>query len=226
MKYLILLLFSLFVSCVHSASANWIYVNATSGGVWGAPSLSTYDLSGRIRDDVASCSTEGHLLGYTDNSTFYLKQVGFTGPVDDQGPGYVVPSEDNNILFLSYYGDLLNDVAVEAARQLPLVDWHDTECSGGVRVEDPSNFYLGFIATGSFTSDGLDRFGWYHLSVDDNMQMSILDVGIGFYGEAVVVGIGPIPEPSCVLLVLIGCALLSLRRGDRHCRSMSKGFSG
>ncbi len=217
MKYLILLLFSLFVSCVHSASANWIYVNATSGGVWGAPSLSTYDLSGRIRDDVASCSTEGHLLGYTDNSMFYLKQVGFTGPVDDQGPGYVVPSEDNNILFLSYYGDLLNDVAVEAARQLPLVDWHDTECSGGVRVEDPSNFYLGFIATGSFTSDGLDRFGWYHLSVDDNMQMSILDVGIGFYGEAVVVGIGPIPEPSCVLLALLGGALLVLQRKNLCC---------
>ncbi|MCQ2392869.1 MAG: hypothetical protein MJ249_01155 [Kiritimatiellae bacterium] len=82
---------------------------------------------------------------------------------------------------------------------------------------DGDGLINGFIATGSFTSDGLDRFGWYHLSVDDNMQMSILDVGIGFYGEAVVVGIGPIPEPSCVLLALLGGALLVLWRKNLCC---------
>lgn len=116
---------------------------------------------------------------------------------------------------MSYYGELLNDAALESAVRIPLVDWADTECAGGVLVGDTSDFYLGFMVTGSFTSDGLDRFGWCHVSMDENMRMSLLDVGIGFNGEPVIVGIGPIPEPSTGMLLLVGLAFVGLSRRMR-----------
>ena len=74
------------------------------------------------------------------------------------------------------------------------------------------DFYLGFMGRGYREWSDLTWFGWLHLSVNDNLEISILDKGIGLNGEPVRIGIGAIPEPSCCLLVVMGIAALGLRR--------------
>lgn len=60
--------------------------------------------------------------------------------------------------------------------------------------------------------EGMTWYGWVHVSVDENLNMTLLDDGINLNGGPVTVGI---PEPSSSLLLLLGCALTTLRR-KRH----------
>ena len=59
--------------------------------------------------------------------------------------------------------------------------------------------------------EGMSWYGWVHVSVDENLQMTLLDEGINLYGGAVTVGMS-IPEPSGGILFLLGAATLGLRR--------------
>lgn len=200
MKNLVSLLFMLFSFGAFAANSDWDYVGITNGGVSDSL-IYIYDLYGYPRG--CAVSTEGPLSGYETTDGFFLKQRDHkTTPVP----------VDNNIWVLAFYGELLNDETIEKATRIPLVDWEDYSTADGVLVAHPSDFYLGFKATGSNAYDGVDRFGWYHVSVDDSLEMTLLDAGVGFYGEAVLVGIGSIPEPTGTMLALVGMALLALRR--------------
>ena len=170
-----------------------------------------FDLFGNI-DELPtkwnSCAwANGQMFGYQDNGTVYLKQYDRkTTPIGD----------DNVTFVLAYYGELLSSDTIETAAKLPLCVWDTAEHEGGIVIDNSSDFYLGFETPESKTTDGIPRYGWYHLSIAEDMNSIImLDSGAGLYGEGVYVGIGAIPEPSCVVLLLIGCAGLLLRKNNR-----------
>lgn len=58
-------------------------------------------------------------------------------------------------------------------------------------------------------------YGWVAYSVDSKGKVSVLSSALDITGSSIVVG-GVIPEPSCTLLMLIGCAGLLLKRAKRH----------
>ena len=96
------------------------------------------------------------------------------------------------------------------ADPIPLCNWYDSTTENGQFISNADDFYLAFMSTGSQSEDGIDRYGWFHVALDDNMEMSILESGIGLYGENIYVG--ATPEPTAGLLLLLGSAFLALRR--------------
>ena len=202
MKILACIMLLFFASGVIAAEMSWEYVFISTGYSQN-PHFRWYEFCGYVESDVAGGSSEGPLIGYENGEGFHLKQQDHkTTPMP----------VDNNIWVLAFYGDLLCQETIEQMTRIELVYWYDTTETGGVLVENPADFYLGFMSTGSNAYDGVDRFGWYHVSVDEDLEMTLLDAGIGLYGEPVRVGIGPIPEPSSAVLLLVGVALLGLRR--------------
>ena len=206
-KYLFAVMMVVSTPTVFAASYSW-YVNPYLL-IEGFP-------SGEIHFDFIGCvvapprtwiaDANGRLFGYQDNETFFLKKCDRkTTPVGD----------DNVTFVLAQYGDLLSSDTIDAAAQIPLCVWDFYEHEGGIVVGDPSDFYLGFMTPESKTADGIPRYGWYHLSIaDDLSRITLLDSGVGLYGEGVYVGIGAIPEPSATVLLLVGFAALLLRRDD------------
>ena len=209
----------MFFACCFStfgSDARWEYVYVANGEI-GDTGVHLYDMVGYVTMPNGGGSTEGPLLGYVAQDGFYLKQYDCqSGPMDER---------DNNIWVLAWYGDMLNQETIEQAMKLELVPWHDYSKSGGVLVPNPSDFYLGFMSTGDNAYDGIDRFGWYHVSVDNNLEMTLLDSGIGLYDESVVVGVGPTPEPSSAMLLLFGLAALGLRRKPDEKVRVSSGIA-
>ena len=190
-----------------AADASWEYVYIVNNGLGRTIPFHTYDICGEVVADSGGASTEGPMMGYEDAEGFHLKQYDHkTTPMP----------VDNNVWVLACYGDLLVAETIEDSLLIPLTDYSDCSTSGGVLVENPSDFYLGFMATGSNAYDEIDRFGWYHVSIDENLEMVLLDAGVGLYGEPVLVGIGAIPEPSGALLLLVGLCCLGLRRRDPY----------
>ena len=152
--------------------------------------------------------TDGDFMGYVDGEGFHLKQCDHaTTPM---------PIE-NNVWVLAVYGEMLSHDTIWNAERIPLCNWYDATMTGGFLIETPEDFYLGFRVHGY--GEWVDTYwlGWFHVAVDENLEMSLLDAGIGLKGETVRIGIGPIPEPSCVLLALLGGALLVLRRKNLCC---------
>ena len=208
----------LLFSGAFGASVYWDPRNIVNGEI-GGTDLRTYDFFGRVRADRANvgANVDGPLLGYATQDGFYLKQYDYRlAPMEER---------DNNVWVLAFYGDLLSHETIEQMARVELTDWNDYSKSGGVLVPNPSDFYLGFMSTGDNAYDGIDRFGWYHVSVDDNLEMTLLDSGIGLYGESVVVGVGPTPEPSSAMLLLFGLAALGLRRKPDEKVRVSSGIA-
>ena len=93
----------------------------------------------------------------------------------------------------------------------------DDYCTGGTLIENPSDFYMVFkvsevLKDSSGYSEGQTWYGWVHVAIDDNLEMTLLGEGINLYGGAVTVGESVTPKPSSALLLLVGGALLALRR--------------
>jgi hypothetical protein len=84
-------------------------------------------------------------------------------------------------------------------------------------VENPDDFYMAFkvsevIWDGSDYVAGETWYGWVHASIAENLEMTLLGDGINLDGGPVMVGEGGTPEPTSGLLLLVGGALLALRR--------------
>lgn len=58
-------------------------------------------------------------------------------------------------------------------------------------------------------------YGWLAYSVDSKGKVSVLSSALDITGSSIVVG-GVIPEPSCTLLMLMGCVGLLLKRPARR----------
>lgn len=213
MKIILFMLFASLWIGAFASTASWEYVFVVNGSI-GETQIHLYDLWGSVVSGDSYGETWGPFLGYADESGFHLKQHAYGLHKEDVGPSIMLGKD--NLWVLANYGELLSLDTIEDAMHIDLCRWDDETASGGTLVGNPNDFYLGFMVSSDAPDDDSCWFGWYHVSLDENLEMALLDAGIGLYGESVRVGIGSIPEPTGAILLLVGVAFLNLRR--RMCR--------
>ena len=150
-----------------------------------------------------------HMYGHMEDAGYRLKHMDFSS--ESMDPTF-------NWWVLACYGDIVGE---ESFKKLtPIEDFYDDSYgSGGTLIENPSDFYMVFKASEVLLEDreyvaGQSWYGWVHVSIDENLDMTLLEDEINLDGGPVTVGIyeSGIPEPSSALLLLVGGALLALVR--------------
>ena len=117
---------------------------------------------------------------------------------------------------LALYGDIVSEATFDSFTHVEDTYINDPNVPlvGGTLVENPDDFYMAFkvseVLEDSGYSEGPAWYGWVHVSVDDDLRMTLLGADINLTGGAVTVG--ATPEPSSALLLLVGGALLALKR--------------
>ena len=202
-KYIFFIVCTLGILFVRAASYSWDDAVVVNGTVYGLD-IRIYDIHGSCYlSSTSSIEADGHMFGYRTDGGFYLKQ---------QDHSTTPMPIDNNIWAVSYYSELLTTDTIRAMDHIPLCGWYDYDESGGTEIQTPEDFYLAVLTVGYNSGDGIERLGWFHLSLGDDRRLTLLDSGIGINGESIFVGIGPIPEPTSGLLLLFGVAGLALKR--------------
>ena len=214
MKVSIAMMISMFCEGVIAASAYWSGVHVINGGV-------DYDdvglcyLSGMVRDNEGkSAEINSSFFWHNENENLYLKHKDFS--LEDIEPTF-------NWWAFAAYGDIVSEETFNSLNHIE--DFYSNDFyTGGTLVENPDDFYMTFkvsevLLDGSDYVAGQTWYGWVHVSIGENLEMTLLGEGINLSGGAVTVG--AIPEPSSALLLLAGGALLALRR-----RSSAKLMNG
>lgn len=89
-------------------------------------------------------------------------------------------------------------------------------------VQVGTDFWLG-ARTRSYMDPGynwlqpdprfFDSFGWAHIQVDDQGGLHLLDSAMAFREAGIIVGsLQPVPEPSSLIIALVGLTLVGLSR--------------
>ena len=194
---------------VDAASACWKNFAMVNGGESG--NAINYFFKGSVygeNGEYAWFHTD--MYGHVENGGLHLKQFDFSKEMME--PTF-------NWWALVLYGDIVGESTFASFQHIELFDYDGHADSGGTLIETPEDFYMAFKVSEVLTGDegyeeGMSWYGWVHVSVDDNLQMTLLDADINLYGGAVTVGMG-IPEPSGGILFLLGTAVLGLRRRSR-----------
>ena len=149
------------------------------------------------------------MYGHTEEDGFYLKHMDFS--LEIMEPTF-------NWWALAVYGEVVSDATFSSLTAIENFYGDDTY-TGGTKIENPSDFYMVFKASEVLLEDreyvaGQAWYGWVHVSIDENLDMTLLEDGINLDGGPVTVGIyeSDIPEPSSALLLLVGGAMLVLVR--------------
>ncbi len=186
-----------------AAPAHWAGISLSDDGIPGEPAQ--YFIS----SDIYGANGEytwilSFMAGHMEDGGFLLKHKDFSS--ESMEPTF-------NWWALASYGDIVDKESFSRLTPIELF-YVDDYYSGGTLIENPSDFYMVFkasevlIENGEYV-EGMTWYGWVHVSVDENLYMTLLDDGINLDGGPVTVGI---PEPSSALLLLLGCALMALRR--------------
>lgn len=120
-------------------------------------------------------------------------------------------------------GDIINDVLFESSSQVFFSQREGAVVgNGSASVQKDSPFYLAVKAEGfdwdtlfaddAYVLTGDARYGWVELAVDASGDLKVMSSAWDLDGGAMYVGGGAVPEPSSVLLMLLGLTGLSLRR--------------
>lgn len=198
---------SLFCRSVLAASAYWTGIDVYNGWNYSNGTRS-YGLYGDIYGEGGTYSWFlSHMYGHVENDAFYLKHSDFSK--ESMEPTY-------NWWALALYGDLINETTFDSLTRIEDFVGNDSY-AGGTLIENPSDFYMAFkvsevLKDSSGYSEGQTWYGWVHVAIDDNLEMTLLGEGINLHGGVVNVGESVTPEPSAALLLLVGGALLALRR--------------
>ena len=205
MRIIIIIVMLMFCNSIKAANVRWTGIQLTNNN---CDTAMEYDFGGFVygENDKGTWILT-HLYGHMENDGLHLKHEDFS--VEMMNPTF-------NWWALALYGDIVSEATFTSLNQIELSRWPDLYDGGGTLVENPTDFYMAFkvseVLLGSTDyEEGMSWYGWVHVSVDENLQMTLLDEGINLYGGAVMVGMG-IPEPSGGMLLLIGVAVLGLRR--------------
>ena len=204
------------LSCwgVLAAAARWNGIGLSNGG-WYANGSREYHFSSDIYGANGQYAwVHSYFYGRAGDDGLSLKHFDFSH--ESMDPTY-------NWWVLAAYGDFVSEATFDSLARIE--DFYSTDPNApftdGTKVENPSDFYMAFKASEVLLSgheyvEGRSWYGWVHVSVDEDMEMTLLGEGINLSGGGVTVG--AIPEPAAGLLVVVGAALLVLRRRGSLCR--------
>ena len=135
----------------------------------------------------------------------YLKHKDFSG--ESLNPTF-------NWWALALYGEIVSEETFGSL--VAIEDFYGNDISsGGTLIENPKDFYMALKVSEVLMGPddyevGQSWYGWVHVSIDDDLHMTLLGADINLSGGEVTAGVTP--EPSVALLLLLGGALLALRR--------------
>lgn len=191
-----------------AASAYWSGINVFNSNTPNGLTMD-YRIGGGIHGENGEYTwILTSIYGNTENGNLYLKQNDFSQESMDA---------TFNWWAIVSYGEVVDEATFHDATKQVALFYGDAEYASikGTLVENPRDFYMAFKASevlddGNAYVEGQSWYGWVHVSVADDLTMTLLGSGIDLYGGAVTVG--AVPEPGGGLLLLIGGAMLALRR--------------
>ena len=195
--------------CESATAASAYWTGITFGSSLDVPGVKCgYDFFADIYgENGAHAGMLSMMYGHFDNGNVYLKHQDFSG--ESMNPTF-------NWWALAVYGDIVDAETFAGDKFTHIEDFYDYDYyTGGTLVPDPSDFYMVFKVSEVLIENhdyvaGQSWYGWVHVSIDDNLNMTLLGEGINLYGGGAVVG--AIPEPSSALLLLVGGVLLAIHR--------------
>lgn len=203
MRIVIAVLMVVLCEGVIAATANWSGVSVMTGGNYYGD-VANYSMGGVVR---GRAEIHSEFFAHTEGEKLYMRHMDFS--LEDIEPTF-------NWWAFAVYGDIVGEENFEAINRIE--DFYDNNVyAGGTLVENPSDFYMVFKVSEVLVENhdyvpGQTWYGWVHASIDENLEMTLLGDGINLDGGPVMVGKGSTPEPVSGLLLLVGGALLALRR--------------
>ena len=191
-----------------AAPAYWTDIHILDNG--GSGNTRAYSLGSSIYGENGAYTwIHSVMYGHMGNDGLYLKQFDFSQE-------WIEPTF--NWWAIVVCGEIVDETTFRDATKQVELFWGNYNYTGGTRVENPNDFYMAFKASevlkdSSGYFEGQSWYGWVHVSVGDDLNMTLLGSGINLSGGPVTVG--AIPEPSSALLLLAGAALLALGRRRR-----------
>ena len=209
MKIIVTMLSMMLCRLAFPASAYWNGISLSNGWDY-SNGTREYGFGGDIHGENGEYAWIHSLIyAHLEDGELRLKHMDFSREMLDA---------TFNWWALALYGDMVNADTFDHALTR-IEDFYGNDLySGGTVVENPNDFYMAFKISEVLLEDyeyveGMSWYGWAHVSIDENLTMTLLDSGINLTGGGVVVG--AIPEPSSALLLLIGVGLLAARRKRR-----------
>ncbi len=203
-------LVAVLISChvAFPATAQWSGIRVGTGGMYGS-TTKYYSLQGRVDSENGHhAAINAALYGHEQGGRMFFEQRDFsyalTPTISRWAPVLL--------------GAIIDETTFYDAAVIPLT-FQDDYDGNGIAVQDYSDFYMAFrvtepVISGENVLEGMSWYGWVHVSIGDDLSMTLIDSGINLSGGGVVVGASP--EPSSALLLLAGGALLALRRKRRR----------
>ena len=214
MRIVVVLLMLLLCNGAIAASAHWTGVILSDAGSY-PNGVREYHLGGDIYGTNGEYAWMHSFVDvHMSDGEVSMKHTDFS--LESIEPTY-------NWWALAVYGDVVGEATFDSLTRIE--DYYATNpndpYTGGTLVESPNDFYMAFkvsevLVEGNGYVPGQTWYGWAHVSIDENLNMTLLGEGINLDGGAVTVGV--VPEPSAALLLLAGGALLALRRRERQRR--------
>lgn len=195
-------------SPILGATAHWTGIRTMDYWVDTSDQVATITtIIGGVRaDDGVGATAEGMIFTRTGDDGTYIKAYDYShtaAPV-------------NTRWLLALYGDILDASTITLLKDVELSGTY-TYGTGGDRIADPTDFYLVFVAENwndyvSHAENPHRWYGWVNLAVNVDGALDVLGSDIAVYGDTLIVGGGTTPEPSSVLLLLLGLGVLGLFR--------------